>query len=235
MSVILHLETTTRQCSVALSNRRSLLATRTVRNEGYSHAEMLLPFIDEVFNESGTSKAELNAVSVSGGPGSYTGLRIGVATAKGICHALNIPLISIDTLTVLATQARNNHPGMDAYVSMLDARRMEVYSKTFNSDLENTTEIEALVIPEINTFPWDTFKNICFIGDGALKCRDILKGENRIFLEAWPTSEAAVNIATDKFEASHFEDMARYEPTYLKQFIAGKAKDPFGLSKKMKT
>jgi len=231
MSVLLHLETTTRQCSVALSNHRTLLASRTVRNEGYSHAEMLLPFIDEIFKESGTPQTELKAVSVSGGPGSYTGLRIGVATAKGICHALNIPLIAIDTLTVLATQARNSHPGMNAYVSMLDARRMEVYSRTFNSDLENATEIEALIIPEIKTFPWDTYENICFIGDGALKCRDILKGENRIFIEDWPTSEAAVNIATDKFEANKFEDLSLYEPTYLKQFMAGKAKDPFGLKK----
>ena len=149
MSVLLHLETTTRQCSVALSNHRTLLASRTIRNEGYSHAEMLLPFIDEIFKESATPRVELKAVSVSGGPGSYTGLRIGVATAKGICHALNIPLIAVDTLTVLATQAHNSHPGMDAYVSMLDARRMEVYSRTFNSDLEKATKIEALIIPEI--------------------------------------------------------------------------------------
>jgi len=234
MSLLLHLETTTRQCSVALSHQRKLLASRTVRNEGYSHAEMLLPFIDEVFKESGTPRAELKAVSVSGGPGSYTGLRIGVATAKGICHALNIPLISVDTLTVLATQARNSHPGMDAYVSMLDARRMEVYSRTFNTNLDIGTEIEALIIPEIKIFPWDKYENICFIGDGALKCRDILKGENRIFIEDWPTSEAAVNIATDRFEDSEFENLALYEPTYLKQFIAGKAKDPFGLSKEIK-
>jgi tRNA threonylcarbamoyladenosine biosynthesis protein TsaB len=117
---------------------------------------------------------------------------------------------------------------------MLDARRMEVYSRTFNSDLEKATEIEALIIPEIKTFPWDKYENICFIGDGALKCRDILKGENRIFIEDWPNSEAAVKIATDRFEARKFENLALYEPTYLKQFIAGKAKDPFGLSKEMK-
>jgi tRNA threonylcarbamoyladenosine biosynthesis protein TsaB len=234
MSVLLHLETTTRQCSVALSHRGELLASRNVRNEGYSHAEMLLPFIDEVFKESGTPKAELKAVSVSGGPGSYTGLRIGVATAKGICHALNIPFISVDTLTVLATQARKNHPGMDAYVSMLDARRMEVYSRTFDSDLEKATEIEALIIPEIKTFPWDKYENICFIGDGSLKCRDILMGENRIFIEEWPTAEGAVNMATDRFEERKFENLALYEPIYLKQFIAGKAKDPFGLRQEMK-
>ena len=231
MSVLLHLETTTHQCSVALSNQREILASRTIRNEGYSHAEMLLPFIDEVFKESEISRSELKAVSVSGGPGSYTGLRIGVATAKGICHALNIPLVSVDTLTVLATQARINHPGMDAYVSMLDARRMEVYSRTFNSNLEIATDIEALIIPDSNVFPWDKYVKICFTGDGALKCSELLNGEKRMFIEDWPTSEAAVNIATDKFEDNDFENLALYEPTYLKQFIAGKAKDPFGLRK----
>ena len=231
MSVLLHLETTTHQCSVALSHQRKILASRNIRNEGYSHAEMLLPFIDEVFKESEISRSELKAVSVSGGPGSYTGLRIGVASAKGICHALNIPLISVDTLTVLATQARNNHPGMDAYVSMLDARRMEVYSRTFNSNLEIATDIEALIIPDSSVYPWDKYVKICFTGDGSLKCREILHGENRIFIEDWPTSEASVNIATNKFEENNFEDLALYEPTYLKQFIAGKSKDPFGLRK----
>jgi len=231
MSVLLHLETTTHQCSVALSHQRDILASRTVRNEGYSHAEMLLPFIDEVFKEAKISRSELKAVSVSGGPGSYTGLRIGVATAKGICHALNIPLISVDTLTVLATQARNNHPEMDAYVPMLDARRMEVYCRTFNSNLEIATDIEALIIPDSNVFPWDKYVKICFTGDGALKCSELLNGEKRMFIEDWPTSEAAVNIATDKFEDNDFENLALYEPTYLKQFIAGKAKDPFGLRK----
>lgn len=231
MSVLLHLETTTHQCSVALSNKREILASRTIRNEGYSHAEMLLPFIDEVLKEGKVSRSKISAVSVSGGPGSYTGLRIGVATAKGICHALHIPLISVDTLTILAIQARINHPGMDAYVSMLDARRMEVYSRTFDEKLDAITDIEALVIPDSSRFPWDKFENICFSGDGALKCKEILKGESRVFIEDWPTAEAAVNLATDKFEEQIFEGLALYEPTYLKKFIAGKAKDPLGLRK----
>ena len=231
MSLLLHLETTTHQCSVALSNKREILANRTIRYEGYSHAEMLLPFIDEVFKEVKISKSELSAVSVSGGPGSYTGLRIGVATAKGICHALDIPLISVDTLTILAIQARINHPGKDAYVSMLDARRMEVYTRTFDKNLDATTDIEAMVIPDLNRFPWDQYLNICFSGDGALKCCDILKGESREFIEDWPTADAAVNLATDKFEEKKFEGLASYEPTYLKKFVAGKSKDPLGLRK----
>jgi tRNA threonylcarbamoyladenosine biosynthesis protein TsaB len=192
---------------------------------------MLLPFIDEVFKEVKISKSELSAVSVSGGPGSYTGLRIGVATAKGICHALDIPLISVDTLTILAIQAQINYPGKDAYVSMLDARRMEVYSRTFDENLKATTDIEALVIPDLINFPWDQYENICFSGDGALKCSDILKREGRVFIEDWPTAEAAVNLATVKFEEKNFEGLALYEPTYLKKFIAGKAKDPLGLRK----
>jgi tRNA threonylcarbamoyladenosine biosynthesis protein TsaB len=231
MSVLLHLETTTLQCSVALSNNRKLLASRTIRNEGYSHAEMLLTFIDEVLVEGGVSRSKLSAVSVSSGPGSYTGLRIGAATAKGICHALDIPLISVDTLTILAIQARINHPGKDAYVSMLDARRMEVYTRTFDENIDATSDIEAMVIPELNKFPWDHYVNICFSGDGALKCRDILKGESREFIEDWPTADAAINLATDKFEEKKFEGLASYEPTYLKKFVAGKSKDPLGLRK----
>ena len=149
MPIILNIETSSTNCSVSLSNNNKLIDCLEKDSPNYSHSQKLHSFISELMEKNNISFKDLNAVAVGIGPGSYTGLRIGVATAKGICHALNIPLIAIDTLTVLATQARNSHPGMDAYVSMLDARRMEVYSRTFNSDLENATEIEALIIPEI--------------------------------------------------------------------------------------
>jgi len=231
MSIILHIETTTHQCAVALSRDGNLLANRYVREDGYSHAEMLMSFIDEVLNEAGVKKSELGGVSVSGGPGSYTGLRIGVATAKGICHALGIPLISVDTLTVLALQARKTHPGMDAYVPMLDARRMEVYTRTFDEESGENTDIESVILDKSNGYSWDKYENICFSGDGALKCREILGGNGRMFIEDWPTAEAAIEIATLKEKAGEFEGLALYEPTYLKAFKAGKAKDPFGLRK----
>ncbi|HIK66933.1 MAG TPA: tRNA (adenosine(37)-N6)-threonylcarbamoyltransferase complex dimerization subunit type 1 TsaB [Flavobacteriales bacterium] len=229
MGVILHLETTTHQCAVALSKSGELLANRCVRENGYSHAEKLQTFIDEVFIEAILEREVLSAVSVSGGPGSYTGLRIGVAAAKGLCHALGIPLISVDTLTVLAVQARAKQPNFDAYVPMLDARRMEVYSRCFDSGLDNSSNIESIIVDDKSVFPWDGLEKICFSGDGALKCSEVLSGNNRVFVEDWPTAEAAIELASDKFNKGIFEDLALYEPTYLKEFIAGEAKDPLGL------
>ena len=229
MAVILHLETTTHQCAVALSKNGELLANRCVRDNGYSHAEKLQTFIDEVFTESEINRENLTAVSVSGGPGSYTGLRIGVATAKGICHALEIPLISVDTLSVLALQAMEKQPGFDSYVSMIDARRMEVYACVFAEKLMQNSEIESIVVDDDRVFPWDESEKICFSGDGALKCAEVLSGKNRVFMEDWPTAEFAIALALDKFNKEIFEDVARYEPTYLKAFVAGKAKDPLGL------
>jgi tRNA threonylcarbamoyladenosine biosynthesis protein TsaB len=229
MGVILHLETTTHQCAVALSKAGKLLANRCVRENGYSHAEKLQTFIDEVFIEAKLEREVLSAVSVSGGPGSYTGLRIGVAAAKGLCHALGIPLISVDTLTVLALQAMAKQPGFDAYVPMLDARRMEVYSRCFDAGLDNASNIESIIVDDKSVFPWDGLEKICFSGDGALKCSEVLSGNNRVFIEDWPTAEAAIELARDKFNMGIFEDIALYEPTYLKEFIAGEAKDPLGL------
>ena len=229
MGVILHLETTTRQCAVALSKDGELLANRCVRENGYSHAERVQTFIDEVFIEALLEREDLSAVSVSGGPGSYTGLRICVATAKGICHALGIPLISVDTLTVLATQAMAKKPGFDAYVPMIDARRMEVYSRCFEAGLNNASSIESIVVDDEIIFPWDGLEKVCFSGDGALKCSEVLAGKNRVFIEDWPTAEAAIELARYKFNKELFEDIALYEPTYLKAFMAGKSKDPLGL------
>ncbi|MBC8151216.1 MAG: tRNA (adenosine(37)-N6)-threonylcarbamoyltransferase complex dimerization subunit type 1 TsaB [Bacteroidetes bacterium] len=229
MGVILHLETTTHQCAVALSKDGELLANRCVRENGYSHAERIQTFIDEVFIEALLEREDLSAVSVSGGPGSYTGLRIGVAAAKGICHALSIPLISVDTLTVLAAQAMAKQPGFDAYVPMIDARRMEVYSRCFKGGLNDASNIESIVVDNESRFPWDGLEKICFSGDGALKCSEVLSGNNRVFIEDWPTAEAAIDLARDKFNNRMFEDAALYEPTYLKAFLAGKAKDPLGL------
>jgi len=229
MGVLLHIETTTHQCAVALSKNGVLLANRCVRENGYSHAERVQTFIDDVFIEAQLEREDLSAVSVSGGPGSYTGLRIGVAAAKGICHALGVPLISVDTLTILAIQAVTKHPGFDAYVPMIDARRMEVYSRCFNTELDNASNIESIVVDEERAFPWDGIGKICFSGDGARKCSEVLSGDNRVFLEDWPTAEAAIELASDKFNKGIFEDVALYEPTYLKAFMAGKAKDPLGL------
>lgn len=224
MQNILHIETTTLRCAVAIFSNGNVLASKSIREEGYSHAEKLMPFIDEVLTESGISKSELNAVSVSGGPGSYTGLRIGVSTAKGICHALNIPLISVDTLEILNIQGENECPGADLYVPMIDARRMEVYTKLDG-------KIEALVVDEEAADRFKSFDSICFVGDGAEKCSEVLAGPNRSFIHTYPDAAPACKYVTQKFINEEFEDTALYEPNYLKAFKAGKAKDPFGLRK----
>ena len=234
---ILHLETTTLHCSVALFKGDKVLASRSIIEEGYSHAENILSFIDEVLEESGTTRAELSAISVSSGPGSYTGLRIGVATAKGICHALDIPLISVDTLTVLALAGRAKHPEMDAYLPMLDARRMEVYTRTFTPSsceigITATSPVEALIVDSDTTSRFSEFSSICFIGDGALKTEPLLAGGGGIFIADYPSAVAAHPLSMSAFESGKFEDIASYEPHYLKAFQAGVAKDPLGLRDK---
>lgn len=234
MPNILHIETTTLRCAVAVFSGGKVLASRSIREAGYSHAERLMPFIDEVMTESGLNKSDLQAVSVSGGPGSFTGLRIGVSTAKGICHALSIPLIAVDTLKVLAHQGKMENPGAAAYVPMIDARRMEVYTKTFDSELNCSNDTpEALVVDGESAGRFEEFDSICFVGDGAEKCSDILSGLNRVFIDTYPDAEPACDIVTQKFIKGEFEDTALYEPNYLKAFKAGKAKDPFGLRKIM--
>ena len=230
MANILHLETTTLNCGVAIFCDSTVVSSRSNCEEGYSHAENIMPFIDEVFVECGLSKSDLDAVSVSGGPGSYTGLRIGVATAKGICHALSIPLISVDTLSVLKHEAVSLMPGKDTYVSMLDARRMEVYTKTFTKD--HSSEVKALVVDTTTKSVFDEHKTICFIGDGVEKCEEILAFDGRDFIKTYPKSEYAIDLVRRAFEKRDFVDIASYEPMYLKAFKAGVAKDPFNLRDK---
>jgi tRNA threonylcarbamoyladenosine biosynthesis protein TsaB len=215
---------------VALFSNGKVLASKSKQEEGYSHAENIMSFIDEVLSSSGLSKTDLDAISVSGGPGSYTGLRIGVATAKGISNALSIPLIAIDTLSVLYKEALSLHPNNDAYVAMLDARRMEVYTRTFSSS--TPTPVEPLVVDDTTHSRFSTFTSICFIGDGALKCQDLLGGDNRNFIEAYPKADYALELATSAFDLGQFVDVASYEPLYLKAFKAGVAKDPFNLRDK---
>ena len=230
MAKILHIETTTLNCGVAIFCDGNVVSSRSNCEEGYSHAENIMPFIDEIFSEYGLSKSDLDAVSVSGGPGSYTGLRIGIATAKGICHALSIPLISVDTLSVLKYEAVSLLPGKDAYVSMLDARRMEVYTKTFTK--EYSSEVEAIVVDTTTKSKFDEHNTICFIGDGVEKCREILASKGRDFIQTYPKPEYALDLAISAFEKKDFVDLASYEPMYLKAFKAGVAKDPFNLRDK---
>ncbi|MDP4826254.1 MAG: tRNA (adenosine(37)-N6)-threonylcarbamoyltransferase complex dimerization subunit type 1 TsaB [Flavobacteriales bacterium] len=219
---ILCIETATKNCSVAIGDESGVLAQRSAREEGYVHAEQLHVFLDAVIKEAGTP----DAVAVSRGPGSYTGLRIGVAAAKGLCYALEIPLISLDTTEVLAA-AVSDTENIGYIVPMIDARRQEVYASVYHVvdgvlHLEN--EIQSLVI-ESDPFSFDA--PAVFIGDGAGKFHDVLKEPHYTILSQHPEASDMLKLALIRAAARDFQDVAYFEPFYLKEFIAGTPKKPF--------
>ncbi|RYJ36921.1 Peptidase M22, glycoprotease [Flavobacterium anhuiense] len=216
MSFILNIETATKNCSVSIAKDGQTIVCSELADEGYSHAEKLHVFIEEVIAKAGISAQDLKAVAVSQGPGSYTGLRIGVSAAKGLCYALNIPLIAVDTMQTLASQAG---VADGKIIPMLDARRMEVYSAIFNSDLTIERGIKAEIIDE-NSFQEYTDK-LYFVGDCADKCKTVLTKNNFVFLEniKYPSAQAMSKISFDKYQISDIVDVAYFEPYYLKDFI----------------
>jgi tRNA threonylcarbamoyladenosine biosynthesis protein TsaB len=216
LSFILNIETATKNCSVSIAKNGETILCKEIAEEGYSHAEKLHVFIEEIIAEAKISVQDLDAIAVSQGPGSYTGLRIGVSAAKGLCFALNIPLIAVDTLQTLASQAKVSDGKI---IPMLDARRMEVYSEIFNANLEIEREIQAEVIDE-NSFK-DFTETIYFVGDCAEKCKQVLTKENFVFLEdiKYPSASAMSKISFDKYQKSDTVDVAYFEPNYLKDFM----------------
>lgn len=216
MSFILNIETATKNCSVSIAKNGETILCKEIAEEGYSHAEKLHVFIEEVIADAGISVQDLAAVAVSQGPGSYTGLRIGVSAAKGLCFALNIPLIAVDTLQTLASQAQVSDGKI---IPMLDARRMEVYSEVFNANLEVERSIQAEIITE-ESFAEFT-ETIYFVGDCADKCKSALMKENFVFLEEikYPSAAAMSKISYDKYQISDTVDVAYFEPYYLKDFM----------------
>jgi tRNA threonylcarbamoyladenosine biosynthesis protein TsaB len=216
LSFILNIETATKNCSVSIAKEGKTIICKEIAEEGYSHAEKLHVFIEEIIAESGISVHNLVAVAVSQGPGSYTGLRIGVSAAKGLCFALNIPLIAVDTLQTLASQAKVSDGKI---IPMLDARRMEVYSAIFSADLKTERSILAEVIDE-NSFI-DFTETLYFVGDCAEKCKTVLTKENFVFLEdvKYPSATAMSKISYSKYQKSDTVDVAYFEPYYLKDFM----------------
>lgn len=216
MSLILNIETSTKNCSVAIAKNGETVLCREIAEEGYSHAEKLHVFIEEIMAEAGVSFTELTAIAVGQGPGSYTGLRIGVSAAKGLCFALNIPLIAVDTLETLASQAK---VADGKIIPMLDARRMEVYSEIFDAQLQVERGIEAEIITE------DSFKDLTdtvyFVGDCAEKGKTVLTKDNFVFLEEikYPSAREMSKISFDKYQKSDTVDVAYFEPYYLKDFL----------------
>lgn len=219
MAIILNIETATKNCSVSLSKNGKTLFCKEQADQGYSHAEKLHVFIDEVIKECQVDIKEINAVAVSKGPGSYTGLRIGVSAAKGLCYALNIPLIAIDTLEILASKV-NQNDGL--IVPMLDARRMEVYSAVFNQDKKIVSETKAEILDE-NSYAHVNEK-IYFLGDCQEKCKTVLTKSNFQFLPEiiFPSANEMSELSFQKFIAKEFEDVAYFEPFYLKDFLLTK-------------
>ncbi|HEX6893446.1 MAG TPA: tRNA (adenosine(37)-N6)-threonylcarbamoyltransferase complex dimerization subunit type 1 TsaB [Chryseolinea sp.] len=219
---ILSLETSTTVCSVALHENNSLVAVAEVHLE-HSHASKLAQLIDTVVKISGFSLAELDAVAVSSGPGSYTGLRIGTSTAKGICFALNVPLIAINTLAVLSEQMNKTNTEKSLLCPMIDARRMEVYCLITDAKGSVVQEVEARVIDEKSFEDLLNEHRMIFFGNGAEKCRSVITHNNAFFVEGvTPSAVQLGSMACRKFERAEFEDLFHFEPFYLKEFKAKK-------------
>jgi tRNA threonylcarbamoyladenosine biosynthesis protein TsaB len=213
---ILNIETATKNCSVSLAKNGETVLCKEIAEQGYSHAEKLHVFIEEILKETGVSLQDLNAIAVSKGPGSYTGLRIGVSAAKGLCYALGIPLIAIDTLQVLS-QKVSIEKGL--IVPMIDARRMEVYSAVFDANHAKIMEVQAEVLTETS---YDKMTEaIYFVGDCQEKCQTVLTKDNFHFLPeiVFPSANEMSALSYEKFLKNDFEDVAYFEPLYLKDFL----------------
>ncbi|HEY9125325.1 MAG TPA: tRNA (adenosine(37)-N6)-threonylcarbamoyltransferase complex dimerization subunit type 1 TsaB [Bacteroidales bacterium] len=230
MPLILSIETSEKLCSVALADGLQILGSEA-STEDKSHASSLTLLIDKLLHNCKISYEQLNAVAVGKGPGSYTGLRIGVSTAKGICYSLKIPLIAVDTFTILVNEFiisefySKNKKTFDSAESMIcamiDARRMEVYRRFFDSAFNATSDIEAEVI---NSTSYDNLlkeKRIYFLGSGADKLPNIIVSDNAFFVNnIRPHARSMCKAALAKFEANEVEDVAYFEPFYLKDFVA---------------
>lgn len=226
MSYLLHIETSTPTCSVALSKFDELL-DKVSDNEGNSHARVLSDLSQLLLKRNNLSFADLAAVSVSKGPGSYTGLRIGVSFAKGICYSLEIPLISVSTLKGMAIGAINRYEvKTDLLCPMIDARRMEVYSMLTNNKMDIIEDVSAEIITETSYKDFLEKYSISFFGTGALKCMDTIKSNNAKFVNNFIIdAEDMISLAFNKFKEKDFEDVAYFEPFYLKDFVAIKPKN----------
>jgi len=223
MALILGIETATRNCSVALFKDGIVIAEKEHISDDYIHAEQLTLFIQQVIESANVTLKNVEAVALSKGPGSYTGLRIGTSSAKGLCYALDIPLIAISTLKAMAfAMAKNEKSAI--YCPMIDARRMEVFSALYDVDNKQVRGVQADVVDE-NTYIEFLADETIFFGDGSLKCQEIINHKNAKFIEGInPSAKNLGILANTKFENKDFENVAYFEPYYLKDFVAGKKK-----------
>lgn len=219
MANILHIETATKNCSVSVSSKGERIALVEEHDKQFSHAEKLQRFINRSLQEAGLELSDISAIAVSEGPGSYTGLRIGVATAKGLCYALDLPLISISTLEVLARQVH----GYQRIIPLLEARKMEVYTAVFDD------RYQLIEKPHTKTLTSDSFKEhtsvekVAFVGNAVEKWDELTKGEY-VTIGTMPSAKEMIAPAFEAYQHSDFVDTAYFEPFYLKDFIAGPPK-----------
>ena len=219
MSFILNIESSSTNCSVSLTKNGDLISTKENNDEKYSHSTKLHSFINEVISDSKITINELSAIAVSKGPGSYTGLRIGVAAAKGLCFSLDIPLISVSTLLILSKQIKISS---GLILPVLDARRNEVYSAIYDANYKLVKKESPKLIDSKSFENFSNDNQLYFIGSGQQKCRELIKSNNNLIFhnnESLPSSKEMADISYQKFISSDFEDLAYFEPAYLKNFI----------------
>ena len=222
MPLILNIETSTKNCSVALFSGSNLIAEKSLLSEKHSHSETLTLFVEDVIKKSNYTLVDLDAISISKGPGSYTGLRIGVSTAKGLSYSLNRPLISVSTLRSMAFYMSKKKLNYDLYCPMIDARRMEVFSSFYDKDNNQVREVMADIIDE-NSYNKELENKVLFFGDGSNKCKDVLTSGNAYFIDNFSPSATYMGILSlEKYNNKDFEDVAYFEPFYLKDFLVGK-------------
>lgn len=226
MANILTLETSTKVCSLALGiDGESVFYEENL--QGASHASDLGVFAQKAIRYARTNKVTIDAVAVSSGPGSYTGLRIGVSETKGLCYGLGVPMIAIPSLKVLAQQAITllRDPDM-LYCPMIDARRMEVYAAIYDHNLNSLREVQADIVDETSYQDYLSESRVAFFGDGADKCKAVISSPNELFIDnIYPNALAMLALAEKAYAASDFVDVAYFEPFYLKEFQATVAKN----------
>ena len=222
LAYILNIETATKNCSVSVAKDGEIVAITELNESGFSHAEKLHQFISDVINQANITFSNLKAIAVSKGPGSYTGLRIGVSAAKGLCFALDIPLISVNTLQSLAESVIIS----EGYkIPMLDARRMEVYSAVYDEQNNLKEDVTATIISEDSFLNFLEKNTVYFFGDGADKCKEILTHKNAIFIDnKFPSAKEMGKLSYLKYKKSDIENVAYFEPFYLKDFMVTTSK-----------
>lgn len=222
---ILHIETATRVCSCSLSSNGELLFNRESYTE-QSHSKLLGVFTEEAINFARLNNISIHAIAVSSGPGSYTGLRIGVSEAKGIAYGLDAKLIAIPTLKLLASMVAKRVDSDTLLCPMIDARRMEVYTSVYDQSLQTLEPTTAKIIDEESFMNLLPQHKIAFFGDGASKCQDIITHPNAIFIaDIHPLASGMIDLSVAAYKGSQFEDIAYFEPFYLKDFVATKPRN----------